>query len=122
MKKKFLKFIMPLLIFIITGLVITFLVSYLDYKEIIKPLTSNIILYSSSAILFFLFSFYLGMKAKKRGLLIGITLLLIYFLFNVTFKGITSLFVLSNLLLFITKSLALIFGSVLGVNLSFKTN
>ena len=37
MKKKFLKFIMPLLIFIITGLVITFLVSYLDYKEIIKP-------------------------------------------------------------------------------------
>lgn len=120
MKKKLLNFSMSLITFFLIGIVITLLVSFLDYKEIIKPITSNVIISITSSILFFIFSFYSGYKIKKRGLLIGISLFLMYFVVNLILKGVTSFINPINLIKFIIKSLLLISGSIIGVNIANK--
>ncbi len=118
MKKKLLTFSMSIFSFLLIGIVITLVFSFLDYKDIISPLTSNIIISVISSLLYFIFAVYTGYKSKKRGLLIGISLFFLYFLISFIIKGLSTFTSLSNLLNFILKSILLISGSIIGVNLS----
>ena len=120
MKKKLLKFSIPVILFVIVGIIISLLTSFLSYKSIIKPITGELITSSTSSLLFFIFAIYIGLKVKKRGLLIGISLFIIYLIFNLTLKGLDDLFILPSLIFFFIKSFLLIIGSVIGVNIAQK--
>ncbi len=120
MKKKLLTFSMSIFVFLFIGIIITLIFSFLDYKDIINPLTSNIIIGAISSLLYFIFALYTGFKSKKRGLLIGIALFLTYFFISFIIKGLSTFTALSNLMNFIIRSLLLISGSVIGVNIANK--
>lgn len=103
------------------GLIFSLILSLLSYKDVITVQSGEWIMYISSLIGFFALGFYSGFKTKKRGLLIGITLSLIYVLFALIlrFFGLTSTGLLSRLML-IARIVILNVSAVLGVNMGSK--
>ncbi len=121
MKKTIANISMSFFALLFFGLIFSLILSLLSYKDVITIQSGEWIMYISSLIGFFALGFYSGFKTKKRGLLIGITLSLIYVLFALIlrFFGLTSTGLLSRLML-IARIVILNVSAVLGVNMGSK--
>ncbi|CDD91324.1 putative uncharacterized protein [Coprobacillus sp. CAG:826] len=121
MKKTIATISMSFFALLFFGLIFSLILSLLSYKDVITVQSGEWIMYISSLIGFFALGFYSGFKTKKRGLLIGITLSLIYVLFALIlrFFGLTSTGLLSRLML-IARIVILNVSAVLGVNMGSK--
>ena len=121
MKKTIATISMSFFALLFFGLIFSLILSLLSYKDVITVQSGEWIMYISSLIGFFAIGFYSVFKTKKRGLLIGITLSLIYVLFALIlrFFGLTSTGLLSRLML-IARIVILNVSAVLGVNMGSK--
>lgn len=121
MKKTIATISMSFFALLFFGLIFSLILSLLSYKDVITVQSGEWIMYISSLIGFFALGFYSGFKTKKRGLLIGISLSLIYVIFALIlrFFGLTSTGLLSRLML-IARIIILNVSAVLGVNMGSK--
>lgn len=121
MKKTIATISMSFFALLFFGLIFSLILYLLSYKDVITVQSGEWIMYISSLIGFFALGFYSGFKTKKRGLLIGISLSLIYVIFALIlrFFGLTSTGLLSRLML-IARIVILNVSAVLGVNMGSK--
>ncbi len=121
MKKTIATISMSFFALLFFGLIFSLILSLLSYKDVITVQSGEWIMYISSLIGFFALGFYSGFKTKKRGLLIGISLSLIYVIFALIlrFFGLTRTDLLNRLML-IARIVILNVSAVLGVNMGSK--
>lgn len=114
MKKSLLNFIMSFLITFIPMLLLVLIFTFLNYQQIIEYKLTMIIIYTLSSLFYFFFTLLLSKKEKSHGFIRGLIITSVYillFLIIVQEKNIL------NSLFLIIKSVALMLGSILGVNL-----
>ena len=113
--KKFIKkysFIYGLLFFVLV--LFSIVVVLIKYNSNLSYKTLRLISLIGSAIIFLLISFLNGKLNKKRGLINGVIMTSIYLLIVLIFKIFNFEITLSSIII---KSILIIIGNVLGVNL-----
>lgn len=123
MKKTISTISISFLLFLFGSVLFSLLFALLNEKEVISNTASNVCIYGFSILFFFLFSFIVGKKIKKRGLLIGTALSLLYVIFAFVLRSfhLTPVSLTSNIFLFI-RIITLFLGAVAGVNIGQKKN
>ncbi len=123
MKKKLINFSISLLSAIILGFVMMVIVTLLSRNNIINQQVNDNIVLVISFILFFAFGFFFAFKEKKRGFLNGLLLVLLYLILAYGYLRISNQEVtFSKTMTIVGRSLLLLSGSVLGVNLASRNN
>lgn len=120
MKKNLKQILLCTAIFFALIFIITFLISSLVKDNLIDSEKSKLILKISSIPIFFLYSFFIGKIIKKRGLLIGITLTIIYLSISISILNANKDLNILNIIFIIIKTLSLNFGAIIGVNRNYK--
>lgn len=120
MKKNLRQILLCTAIFFALIFIITFLISSLVKGNLIDSEKSKLILKISSIPIFFLYSFFIGKIIKKRGLLIGITLTIIYLSISISILNANKDLNILNIIFIIIKTLSLNFGAIIGVNRNYK--
>lgn len=120
MKKNLKQILLCTAIFFALIFIITFLISSLVKGNLINSEKSKLILKISSIPIFFLYSFFIGKIIKKRGLLIGITLTIIYLSISISILNANKDLNILNIIFIIIKTLSLNFGAIIGVNRNYK--
>lgn len=120
MKKNLKQILLCTAIFFALIFIITFLISSLVKGNLIDSEKSKLILKISSIPIFFLYSFFIGKIIKKRGLLIGITLTIIYLSISISILNAHKDLNILNIIFIIIKTLSLNFGAIIGVNRNYK--
>lgn len=120
MKKNLKQILLCTAIFFALIFIITFLISSLVKGNLIDSEKSKLILKISSIPIFFLYSFFIGKIIKKRGLLIGITLTIIYLTLSLSILSANKELNILNIIFIIIKTLSLNFGAIIGVNRNYK--
>lgn len=120
MKKNLKQILLCKAIFFALIFIITFLISSLVKGNLIDSEKSKLILKISSIPIFFLYSFFIGKIIKKRGLLIGITLTIIYLSISISILNANKDLNILNIIFIIIKTLSLNFGAIIGVNRNYK--
>lgn len=120
MKKNLKQILLYTAIFFALIFIITFLISSLVKGNLIDSEKSKLILKISSIPIFFLYSFFIGKIIKKRGLLIGITLTIIYLSISISILNANKDLNILNIIFIIIKTLSLNFGAIIGVNRNYK--
>lgn len=120
MKKNLKQILLCTAIFFALIFIITFLISSLVKGNLIDSEKSKLILKISSIPIFFLYSFFIGKIIKKRGLLIGITLTIIYLSISISILNANKELNILNIIFIIIKTLSLNFGAIIGVNRNYK--
>lgn len=120
MKKNLKQILLCTAIFFALIFIITFLISSLVKGNLIDSEKSKLILKISSFPIFFLYSFFIGKIIKKRGLLIGITLTIIYLSISISILNANKDLNILNIIFIIIKTLSLNFGAIIGVNRNYK--
>lgn len=103
------------------GLIFSLILSLLSYKNVISVQSGEWIMYITSIIGFFALGFFSGFRIKKRGLLIGISLSLVYLIlaFILRLFHLTSTTLLHRLMV-ILRIVILNVSAILGVNFASK--
>lgn len=120
MKKNLKQILLCTAIFFALIFIITFLISSLVKGNLIDSEKSKLILKISSIPIFFLYSFFIGKIIKKRGLLIGITLTIIYLSISISILNANKDLNILNIIFIIIKTLSLNFAAIIGVNRNYK--
>lgn len=120
MKKNLKQILLCTAIFFALIFIITFLISSLVKGNLIDSEKSKLILKISSIPIFFLYSFFIGKIIKKRGLLIGIILTIIYLTLSLSILSANKELNILNIIFIIIKTLSLNFGAIIGVNRNYK--
>lgn len=120
MKKNLKQILLCTAIFFALIFIITFLISSLVKGNLIDSEKSKLILKISSIPIFFLYSFFIRKIIKKRGLLIGITLTIIYLSISISILNANKDLNILNIIFIIIKTLSLNFGAIIGVNRNYK--
>lgn len=120
MKKNLKQILLCTAIFFALIFIITFLISSLVKGNLIDSEKSKLILKISSIPIFFLYSFFIGKIIKKRGLLIGITLTIIYLSISISILNANKDLNILNIIFITIKTLSLYFGAIIGVNRNYK--
>lgn len=120
MKKNLKQILLCTAIFFALIFIITFLISSLVKGNLIDSEKSKLILKISSIPIFFLYSFFIGKIIKKRGLLIGIILTIIYLSISISILNANKDLNILNIIFIIIKTLSLNFGAIIGVNRNYK--
>ena len=120
MKKNLKQILLCTAIFFALIFIITFLISSLVKGNLIDSEKSKLILKIPSIPIFFLYSFFIGKIIKKRGLLIGITLTIIYLSISISILNANKDLNILNIIFIIIKTLSLNFGAIIGVNRNYK--
>lgn len=120
MKKNLKQILLCTAIFFALIFIITFLISSLVKGNLIDSEKTKLILKISSIPIFFLYSFFIGKIIKKRGLLIGITLTIIYLSISISILNANKDLNILNIIFIIIKTLSLNFGAIIGVNRNYK--
>jgi len=115
MKKTILHLSISIISSLLLAIIISFILAILKVNNIVNSSSVEIILNILTVVIFFLMGFIFSLMQKKRGLLNALFIVLIYlFLFFITQtlspKNI-------NYLTMIFRIIAVIFGSIFGVNL-----
>lgn len=119
MKHKLINFSISLLSVIILGFLLILVITLLSNASIINHDMNDNIILVISFVLFFAFGFIFAFKEKKRGLLNGLLLVILYLIIAYSFLSLRKEEIdLSKNLIIVGRSLLLLSGSVLGVNLS----
>ena len=120
MKKNLKQILLCTAIFFALIFIITFLISSLVKGNLIDSEKSKLILKISSIPIFFLYSFFIGKIIKKRGLLIGIILTIIYLTLSLSILSANKELNILNIIFIIIKTLSLNFGAIIGINRNYK--
>lgn len=120
MKKNLKQILLCTAIFFALIFIITFLISSLVKGNLIDSEKSKLILKISSIPIFFLYSFFIGKIIKKRGLLIGIILTIVYLTLSLSILSANKELNILNIIFIIIKTLSLNFGAIIGVNRNYK--
>ena len=118
MKNKLVNFSISTLIVFISGLVVTLVLSLLSNFNVINIRTNDLIMIIMSLVLFFLFGFIYGLKEKKRGLINGLFLSILYIGFVFFLKKINPTFEYSSIYITIARISLIVLGCVVGVNIN----
>lgn len=116
MKTTIKSYVSSLLFILFSTFIFSFILALLQQNNLMSFTTANIITNILSILLFFIASIILGMKTKKKGLINGIILSLIYISLNliIGFNFTNYIFVVK----FISKIFVIILGTIIGVNLN----
>lgn len=120
MSKAIKKFLIYSAVFVVIDLVLIFSITSLEKGGMINDKTSIILSSFFSVFSFFFYSYLLGHSLKKRGLLLGIFLISIYILISMIILGVSKSLDPFNITMITLKSLALVLGSIIGVNMGSK--
>lgn len=120
MSKAIKKFLIYSAVFIVIDLIVIFSITSLEKGRLINDKTSLLISSFFSVTSFFFYSYLLGHGLKKRGLLLGLFLVLIYLLIAMIVLGVSKSLDPFNITMLTVKSLSLILGSIIGVNMGGK--
>lgn len=118
MKNKLINFSITTLIVSILGMLLTLITSLLCTFNVINITVNDYILIGISLIMFFLFGFIYGIKEKRKGLLNGLLLIIIYLGFMFTFKALNPSFTYSSWYITLSRCSLILLGSLFGVNIS----
>ena len=122
MKQKLTNISLTFLSIIILGVVFSLIVSLLSTLKIISIQVNDNLLLGLSLGLFFLLGLIFGLIEKKKGLLNGLLLTIIYLISIFTLKVISDSYQYSSIYIILTRSLLIIIGCIIGVNISSKKN
>ena len=116
MKTTIKSYTISLLFILLSTLIFSLVLTILNQNNLLSVTTSNITSTILSLSLFFIASVILGFKMKKKGLLNGIILSLIYISINliIGFNFINYI----SIIKFISKIFLIILGVIIGVNLN----
>lgn len=117
MKHKFLNISLTFISVIILGVVLALTISILSSFQVISLKLNDNLLLALSLVLFLLLGFVYGMIEKKRGLLNGLLLSIIYLIIVYALKLINKDFEFSSIYIVMTRCLLIIVGCIIGVNI-----
>lgn len=119
MKKSLFNFSISLISTLLLGIIISLILAILKNNNWISGNAINICTTSLSIIAFFIFGFIFSFKQKKGGLLNSLLLTIIYLIVYFITKSLND--VSTPVYLVISRIVAIILGSIFGVNLSSKS-
>ena len=118
MKKTFFNFSISLFSSIILGIVCSLILAILKNNNSISSNVATFCINFLSIIIFFVLGFMFSFMQKKKGLLNGLILIVLYLIIYFICKS----FIETNTPIYLTisRNLAILLGSVFGVNISSK--
>lgn len=117
MKRKFTNISLSFIFVIILGVILTLTISLLSSFHVISINVNDNLLLALSLALFFLLGLIFGLIEKKRGLLNGLLLTLIYLVIVYSYKLIDKDFQFSSVYIIVSRCLLIVVGCIIGVNL-----
>ncbi len=120
MKQKFINISLTFISIIILGVILAITISTLNSFNIISLTVNDNLLLALSLVLFLLLGFVYGLVEKKRGMLNGILLSIIYLIIVYGIKLINKDYQISSVYIVMTRCLLIIVGCVIGVNIRLK--
>lgn len=119
MRKYVSNFSLSILLFFIFVITSSLVLALLSYNKIISFDISKLVAAILSVVICFIVGIFFGKKCKKRGLLNGVLLASIFAVFLLLYYGLDNRpWELSNTLVNGARVLMIIFGTVIGVNMS----
>ena len=117
MKRKFTNISLSFIFVIILGVILTLTISLLSSFHVISINVNDNLLLALSLALFFLLGLIFGLVEKKKGLLNGLLLTLIYLVIVYSYKLIDKDFQFSSVYIIESRCLLIVVGCIIGVNL-----
>ena len=118
MKNKLINFSITTIFVSILGMISTIIVSLLTSFNVLPININDIVMIALSMILFFLFGLIFGIKEKRRGLINGLFLTILYLGFMFSFKALNPSFEYSSWYINLARCSLIILGSLIGVNIT----
>ena len=116
MKTTIKSYIISLLFIFLSTFIFSLVLTILKQNDLISITTSNITSSILSLLLFFIGAIILGIKIKKKGLINGLILSILYI--STSLIVVIHLTNLTSIIKFISKIILIILGTIIGVNLS----
>lgn len=120
MKQKFINISLTFISIIILGVILAITISTLNSFNIISLTVNDNLLLALSLVLFLLLGFVYGLVEKKRGMLNGILLSIIYLIIVYGIKLINKDYQISSVYIVMTRCLLIIVGCIIGVNIRLR--
>lgn len=120
MKQKFINISLTFISIIILGVILAITISTLNSFNIISLTVNDNLLLALSLVLFLLLGFVYGLVEKKRGMLNGILLSIIYLIVVYGIKLINKDYQISSVYIVLTRCLLIIVGCIIGVNIRLR--
>lgn len=120
MKQKFINISLTFISIIILGVILAITISTLNSFNIISLTVNDNLLLALSLVLFLLLGFVYGLVEKKRGMLNGILLSIIYLIIVYGIKLINKDYQISSVYIVLTRCLLIIVGCIIGVNIRLR--
>ncbi|MBQ1496666.1 MAG: TIGR04086 family membrane protein [Bacilli bacterium] len=115
------KYLKAIILMISIFLILNIIITITSYYSLFKDNTINLLKLFSFIISFLTSSIYFGLNIKKKGLINGVKLSLIYILLFLILNIFLTGFNIKNLLYYLLILIINILGSIIGVNIK-KTN
>lgn len=122
MKQKLTNISLTFLTIIILGVVFSLIVSLLSTLKVISIQVNDNLLLGLSLGLFFMLGLIFGLIEKKKGLLNGLLLTMIYLILIYTLNLINKEYEISSIYIILSRCLLIVVGCILGVNIKSKNN
>ena len=122
MKRKFANISLSFISVIILGVILSLTISLLSSLQVISITVNDNLLLALSLVLFFVMGLIFGLVEKKKGLLNGLLLTCIYLIVIYSIKLINKDYQISSIYIVLTRSLLIIIGCIIGVNIKSKKN
>ncbi|MDD7736130.1 MAG: TIGR04086 family membrane protein [Bacilli bacterium] len=122
MKRKFTNLSLTFISVIILGVIFSLTISLLSSLQVISITLNDNLLLALSLVLFFIMGLIYGLIEKKKGLLNGLLLTCIYLIVIYSIKLINKDYQISSIYIVLTRSLLIIIGCIIGVNIKSKKN
>ena len=120
MKRKFTNISLTFISVIILGVILSLTISLLSSLQVISITLNDNLLLALSLVLFFVMGLIYGLVEKKKGLLNGLLLTCIYLIVIYSIKLINKDYEISSIYIVLTRSLLIIIGCIIGVNINHK--
>lgn len=117
MKRKFANISLSFISVIILGVILSLTISLLSSLQVISITVNDNLLLALSLVLFFVMGLIFGLVEKKKGLLNGLLLTCIYLIIIYSIKLINKSYEFSSIYIVLTRSLLIIIGCIIGVNI-----
>ena len=117
MKRKFANISLSFISVIILGVILSLTISLLSSLQVISITVNDNLLLALSLVLFFVMGLIFGLVEKKKGLLNGLLLTCIYLIIIDSIKLINKSYEFSSIYIVLTRSLLIIIGCIIGVNI-----
>ena len=122
MKRKLTNISISFILVIILGVILSLVISLLSALNVISITLNDNLLLGVSLFLFFLLGLFFGLQEKKKGLFNGLLITVIYLIIIYSLKFLSKEYEISSIYIIITRSLLIVIGCIVGVNLKSRSN